>query len=286
LQHNASNPSSGAGTSVPTSQATPSAKQRPPLMKAARQFLRGIELPTPPKHGPNPNADLGHLFAAMMFHVSGLKDDATTATCSPSTSELAAIMFCSKRHVERRMKTAVDAGYITKQRRGNSLSNVYTIHQHPEGMRQLLTHHPDTTTVVASESQSDATTPAVRCDNSPEGMRQLGPSDATTVGDLRDLRPLEKDLRDLRPLGEGPAITATEVGSSGKTDGEWSGSSRPGVPAAQAPAGSTGLVIQATKKPQLPECQICRQLAGDFSAGIDPDPKGNFCERHDNSNYR
>jgi hypothetical protein len=82
------------------------------------------------------------------------------------------------------------------------------------------------------------------------------------------------------------AVTTTEVGSSGKTDGEWSGSSRPQAPAAQTPAGSTGLVIQATKKPDIPECQVCQQIAGHMPAHLDPDPKGKFCERHDNSNYR
>jgi hypothetical protein len=244
-------------------------QKKPPLMKAARQFLRGIELPTPTKHGPNPNADLGHLFAAMMFHVSGLKDGATSATCSPSTSELAAIMFCSKRHVERRMKKAVDAGYITKKRRGNSLSNVYTIHQHPEGMRQLLTHHPDTTTVDASENQSDATTPAVRCDNSPEGMRQLGPSDATTVGDLRYLRSLEEDLRDLRPLGEGSATT------DGVLD----------LKSGQGPVSSSeqkGLMIQAPKKPELPECPSCQLLLGHEPKEV---TRG-YCAKHDNEMCR
>jgi hypothetical protein len=82
-----------------------------------------------------------------------------------------------------------------------------------------------------------------------------------------------------------PASQVTEVGSSGTTD-EWSDPLRatPTVPADSS--GKSGLLIQATKKPDLPECQICQQLAGDFSAGITPDPKGKFCEKHDNPQYR
>jgi hypothetical protein len=83
-----------------------------------------------------------------------------------------------------------------------------------------------------------------------------------------------------------PASPATEVGFSEKTDDEWSDPLRstPTVPADSS--GKSGLVIQATKKSDLPECQICQQLAGHFSAGIIPDPKGKFCERHDNPMYR
>lgn len=82
-----------------------------------------------------------------------------------------------------------------------------------------------------------------------------------------------------------PASLATEVGSSVKT-GEWSDPLRATPTAPADSSGKSGLVIQATKKTDLPECQICQQLAGHLSAAIIPDPKGKFCERHDNENYR
>jgi hypothetical protein len=90
------------------------------------------------------------------------------------------------------------------------------------------------------------------------------------------------------PAGASPAkptSLATEVGSSVKT-GEWSDPLRATATAPADSSGKSGLVIQATKKPDLPECQICQQLAGHLSAAVIPDPKGKFCERHDNENYR
>jgi hypothetical protein len=138
--------------------------KKPPLAKAAREFLAGVQLPPPPKHGPNPNTDSALLLHAMMWHAREVRADAKFVKCSPSLKQLAKLMFCSVRTVQRVMQALHSIGIITSQRRGDGLSNHFIVYQKP---------HSDTTTVVHSEM-------GFRHVNSVVQTGQLGRSDTTT----------------------------------------------------------------------------------------------------------
>jgi len=92
--------------------------KRPPLAKAAREFLMGVQLPPPPKHGPNPNKDYALLLHAMLWHAREVKEDAQYVKCSPSLKQLAALMFCSVRTVQCVMQQLISIGIVEIYRRG------------------------------------------------------------------------------------------------------------------------------------------------------------------------
>jgi hypothetical protein len=328
LQHNPKQkPESGTGTSAP--------KKRPPLAKAARSFLKGVEFPPVPHNGrgQNQNVDVALLFALLLHYATGLKEGDQTAKCSPALSELAETMHCSASTVQRRLRQAEKMGLLTRLRRGDDLSSLCTLYQKSFRTGQHVDRSENISDRSAPESQ---VTDELRNDKTgetsdPEEDAELrngvdGDSDRSTVDQSPVTDPknfgqvnfpvrtgqLPISDRSTSPFGQvnmlttfggvpslekelfgvvcgaspaTPASPATEVGSSVKT-GEWSDPLRATATAPADSSGKSGLLIQATKKPDLPECQICQQLAGHLSAAIIPDPKGKFCERHDNENYR
>jgi hypothetical protein len=140
------------------------ASNKPPLARSAREFLTGVQLPAPPKHGPNPNKDYALLLHAMLWHAREVTEDAEFVKCSPSLRQLADLMFCSVRTVQRTLQKLISLRFVASQRRGDGLSSNFTIHKKP---------YSDTTTVVHSES-------TFRHDNSQVQSGQLRPSDTTT----------------------------------------------------------------------------------------------------------
>jgi hypothetical protein len=111
------------------------AKKKPPMAKASREFLAGMQLP--PSNHTDLNIKLAALFGAMLLHCSGLDENAETVTCSPSQHQIADLLHCSLTAVERLMRKARTLGFLTKRSRGK-MSCVYTIHKVPQ-TRHLVT---------------------------------------------------------------------------------------------------------------------------------------------------
>lgn len=312
-------------------------KKRPPLAKAARSFLKGVEFPSVPHQGrgQNQNVDVALLFALLLHYATGLKEGDETAKCSPALSELAETMHCSASTVQRRLRQAEKMGLLTRLRRGDDLSSLCTLYQKSfrigqhvdrseifsdrsapktQNTDELRNDRPTETSDAKEDAElrngvdgdSDRSTVDQSSVTAPKNFGQvnfpirtgqlpISERSTSSFGQVNMLTTfggvpsLEKELFGV-VCGASPTTPASqvmEVGSSKKTGDESSGTSRLEAPTPSADSsGKSGLLIQATKKPDLPECQICQQLAGHLSAAINPDPKGKFCEKHDNSNYR
>jgi hypothetical protein len=146
--------------------------KKPPMAKASREFLVAMQFPPAPKHGPNPNIKLAALFGAMMFHCSGVKENAETVTCSPSQRQIADLLHSSIKAVERLMQKAQSIGLLTSRRRGDGLSSVYTIHKAPQ-TRQLLSEQQTRQLLTGLKSS--------RPDNSQGSDQTTLDSDQTTL---------------------------------------------------------------------------------------------------------
>jgi hypothetical protein len=110
-------------------------KKLPPMAKAAREFLAGVQLP--PSNHTDTNIKLAALFGAMLFHCSSIQNDAEAVTCSPSQRQIAELLHCSIPAVERLMRKARGLGFLTKRSRG-TMSCVYTIYKAPQQTHQLV----------------------------------------------------------------------------------------------------------------------------------------------------
>ena len=97
------------------------------MAKAIREFVAAMKF-SPTKKGPNPNIELAGLVLAMLQHCHGLQSGATVATCSPSYAQLAELLHCGEKTIQRLISRLVNDGLITTQRRGHN-SNSFTIHQ-------------------------------------------------------------------------------------------------------------------------------------------------------------
>jgi DNA-binding transcriptional MocR family regulator len=138
---------------------------RPPLTRSLQKFLCGIQLPPAPKKGPNPNKDYALLLNALAWHASGVTENAESITCSPSMRQVAEIMHCSTRTVQRSMHELQSLGFIRIRRRGNHLANIFTVYQ--------TVRRSDTTTVVQSKRNNRHDNSRFRPDNSAVQTRQL-----------------------------------------------------------------------------------------------------------------
>ncbi len=162
--------------------------KKPPLAKAIREFVQGLQMPPAPEHGPNPNPDHAALVLAMLQHCNGLTSGATTATCSPSLNQLARLRHCSKRTIQRQMAELREIGIVTDQRRGTA-SSLYTIHKTPVAQtgQQLSSHATRQQLSPHGEPSGDNPVPTTG---------QLGPVVRTTVvhlrGSLSGVNPQEK----------------------------------------------------------------------------------------------
>ena len=136
-------------------------KKKPPLVKAAREFIVGIQL-VRQRIG---NKGIALLVHALLSHAKGICAGAEEVTCSPSEQQLADLMWCSPRDVRRAISRARAAGILTIKRRGDGMSSVFTVHRKPIS---------DRTTVGHSETE-------FRPDNSPPQTGQLSGSDRTTL---------------------------------------------------------------------------------------------------------
>jgi hypothetical protein len=137
---------------------------KPPLAKAAREFLIGIQLPVA-KRGPNRNKDFALVLNAMFWHASGIEDDSEIVTCSPSLEQIAELAHCSARDVQRALSGLISLGIVERKRRGDGLSSIYTVRKKPKS---------DTTTVVHSENAFRYDNSIFRSDNLGVQTRQFG----------------------------------------------------------------------------------------------------------------
>lgn len=118
--------------------ATPQPK-RPPMAKAIREFVTGMQFPPPAKRGPNPNVDLAAFVISMLQYSTGVKVD-TTATCSPSRSQMAGLLHGTPSSIDRRVRQLKDLGLLTCTGRGHA-STLFTFHQTSQQLpkRELAT---------------------------------------------------------------------------------------------------------------------------------------------------
>ena len=98
--------------------------KNPPLAKAIRSFVTGMELP-PPNHTDS-NYKYAALISAMLQFSGHLKEDSDRAFCTPSQPQLAAYMHCDERTIRRILKELVDIGKVVIHRRQHN-SNQYVI---------------------------------------------------------------------------------------------------------------------------------------------------------------
>jgi hypothetical protein len=163
--------------------------KKPPLAKAIREFVQGLQLPPAPEHGPNPNPDHAALVLAMLQHCNGLTSGAPTAICSPSLIQVARLRHCSKRTIQRQMAELREIGIVTDQRRGTA-SNLYAIHKIPAAQKtgQQLSSRA-TRQQLSHRGASSGDNPVLT-------TGQLDPVVATTVvhlrGSLSGVNPQEK----------------------------------------------------------------------------------------------
>ena len=98
--------------------------RNPPLAKAIRSFVTGMELP-PPNHTDS-NYKYAALISAMLQFSGHLKENSDRAFCTPSQPQLAAYMHCDERTIRRILKELVDIGKVVIHRRQHN-SNQYVI---------------------------------------------------------------------------------------------------------------------------------------------------------------
>jgi hypothetical protein len=139
------------------------AKKKPPLTKAAREFLASVQLP--PSNRSDRNIKISGLFGVMLLYAFGLKENAQTAACTPAKKQIARLLHCSISAVENLMDVAQDIGSLTSQRRGDGLSSIYTIHKTP------VQTQPEVKDLKISQTQPDSSS-----DPSPPEVRpsQIG----------------------------------------------------------------------------------------------------------------
>jgi hypothetical protein len=119
--------------------------KKPPMAQAIRNFVAAMEFPSAPEHGANPNIELAGLSVTMLQFSNGLTNDATAASCSPSLSQIAAVLHCSTSTIKRLIKKLGSLGLMTSKRRG-TVSSLFTIHKKaqqltPHQTGQQLTPH-------------------------------------------------------------------------------------------------------------------------------------------------
>src|SRR5438309_11089242 len=89
--------------------------KNPPLAKAIRSFVTGMELP-PPNHTDS-NYKYAVLISAMLLFSGHLKEDFDRAFCTPSQPLHAEYMHCVERTIRRILKALVYIGtFVVHQR--------------------------------------------------------------------------------------------------------------------------------------------------------------------------
>jgi len=147
--------------------------RKTPLTRPLQKFLAGIQLPPIPKRcRHNPNMYRSLLLNAMAWHAPTIVENSGSITCAPSLKQLAQLMHCSTRTVQRIIDEVRAMGFISIKRRGNHLANIFTIYQTP--------HLSDTTVSVHSEpnkgrdtQRNRHDTPAAQTGHSATQTRQL-----------------------------------------------------------------------------------------------------------------
>jgi biotin operon repressor len=173
-------------------------KPRPPMAKAAREFLRGMKLP---KIGrmPDENFKVCGLVSVMLLFASGLREDADCAVCSPSQSQLAELMHCSRPTIERMIRKLRETGVVSKLNRGRT-SCIYTIHKTPQQ-------------VMEQTKQADPSTQVPRPINSNPSTHQQEPFVPSTV-DTHWVSPLGRSSLGKSSLGNATAESQPQKTSS------------------------------------------------------------------------
>lgn len=135
------------------------AKKNPPMAKASREFLAGMQLP--PSNHTDLNIKIAALFSTMLLHCSGLESGAETVTCSPSRQQIADLLHCSIKAVSRLLQAAQLLGLLDSQKRGDGLSCVYTLRKTPQPgqlVSRLKSSSRDTSTVQPGHLDGSAGT--------------------------------------------------------------------------------------------------------------------------------
>src|SRR5271154_6949788 len=100
-------------------------KKKPPMAKAIREFVTAMQFPPTLLHGLRTEQDYAGLIIAMLQFANGVPEGSTTATCSPSIPQVAALLHCSPSTVKRLLKDLRDAGLMIPTPRGR-VSTIYT----------------------------------------------------------------------------------------------------------------------------------------------------------------
>jgi hypothetical protein len=103
--------------------------KKPPMAKAIREFVAGIKFP--PAKNSDANYKSAALILAMLQHGKGLIEGAGEATCSPSYSQVADILHCTVKTIQRQTEKLIRLGLVVSRRRGHA-SNQFTIYQTPQ----------------------------------------------------------------------------------------------------------------------------------------------------------
>jgi len=173
----------------------------PPLAKAAREFLAGMELPAVDQRS-DENFKLCGLISVMLMFATGLKEGADRAICSPSQSQLAELMHCSRPTIERMMRKLRKAGVLSKLNRGRT-SCIYTIHKtHQHLMGQTSKCLSD---AEASNKLPDPSKDPLRPIKETPSTHQEG-SFAPSTLDTHWVSPLEKSSLEKSSLGDASAL--------------------------------------------------------------------------------
>jgi hypothetical protein len=156
-------------------------KKKPPLVKAAREFIVGAgKNLVRKKIG---NKDLALLSHALLAHAKGISDGAEEVTSSPSEQQLADLMWCSPRDVRRAILRAKKSHMLTIKRRGDGMSSLFTLHRKPISDRTAVGHSDTEVRPDNSPRQTGQTSVSER--TKPVSDRTTFVSDRTTVGHLR-----------------------------------------------------------------------------------------------------
>lgn len=274
-------------TSNHTPAPTGAQKKLPPMVKAIREFVDAMEFPPPPEHGPNRNIELASIALAMLMHASGLKEDADTATCTPSQSQIAQLLHCSISTVERMIRRLRNLGFVTSARRGDGQSNSFTIYKTPQTQQQLK--EQQTQQQLTGLNKIRAVNSGVRPVNSTVQSHQLDSSEPSTQRSAPSTVDVHrvysgdsqgKNAQD-RSGQASPAETGSTVGSQ-----ESQESGRPVIPNGQH--SSTGLIVKR-EGPEVPPaemCIACKKLRKKMVGGIviRRGPNG-YCQIHSGPDY-
>jgi hypothetical protein len=235
-------------------------KKKPPMVKAIREFITAMEFPPLKNENSEANMKLAAVVLAALMHCN-VPEDAKTVTGTPSLAQIAAILRCSPRTIQRRLVKMKEAGMLTTERRG-TLSSSFTFYRDRQTGQQLSPQEtgqqlsPDDTTT----KPLDTTTQAVRHDNSDALTRQLLP----LTGQQLSYSGITQDTSQEKISQDSLRADGLESGTEGSGDSK------------------TGRLVNPTapsKEPAKDNCVCCGMLGKVGTPVARRGPNG-YCQKH------